>query len=253
MEITKAFYKIDNIIKKIGSNNPEEVASYLNYEIVPLTSSLVGYIARIKNQTIIGINSRLSPIKRKFDIWHEIGHGILGHLNESTFTSFGNYHLDETLFAPNQQLNSKTLSRHEREANLVAAEYSIDTFKILEMIGYNNSVIKQFRNLTTVQQQLRREYETLLFAFQNNSNNSKIQNYRLIEYKKELAKLDEKKLELGREISEYEILSIPEIARNLHTSSIIIEYKLEAIRQRGYDIDSIELPNYNKVFKQEAV
>lgn len=248
----KIFNKIDKIIKKIGSDNPEEVAAYLDYEVIPLISSIVGYIAKIKNQTIIGVNSKLSHVKRKFDLWHEIGHGILGHLNESDFTGFGNYHLDQTLFAPNQQLNSKTISRHEREANLIAAEYSIDTTKVLEMTGYNNSVIKQFRSLKNTQQQLRQEYEKLLFAV-NSKSCSETQKIRLVEYKNELAKLDEKKQELGAEISECGTSSIPEIARCLNTSSIIVEYKLEALRIRGYNIEGIELATYNKVFKQEAV
>ncbi len=250
-KIIKKFQKIDGIINKIGTNNPEEVAAYLGYEIVLLSSSLIGYITRIKKQTLIGINSRLSPIKKKFDEWHEIAHGVLGHLNDVNFTNAG-YHLDQSLFGVDQQLNSKTLSRYEREANIVAAEYCIDTPKILEMIGYNNKVVEQFRCLNIAQNQLRREYERLLFALKDN-NCSESQRCRLLEYKKELARLDEKKQELGSEISECEILSIPEIASHLHTSSIIVEYKLEAMRLRGYCLGDIELATYNKVFKQESI
>ena len=252
MKIIETFAKIDKIIKKIGTNNPEEVAALLNYKIIDLTSNIVGYVARIKNQTIIGINRRLSPIKRLFDEWHEIGHAISGHLKEADFTGIGGYHLDHSLFDVSQQLNSKTISRYEREANLIAAEYCIDSRKILEMTGYNNSVIQQFQVLKESQQQLRQEYERLLFTIQPN-NLSETQKIRLNEYKNELAKLDEKEQELGSEISELGVMSIPEMARHLHTSSIIIEYKLEAMRLRGYKLEGIELAAYNKVFKQEAV
>ena len=246
--ILNSFKQIDKIIRKIGSDNPEDIASYLGYEIIPLNSSIVGYITFIKNQIIIGINSRLSLVKRKFDIWHEIGHAISGHLKEADFTSIGGYHLDQSLFDANQQLNSKTISRYEREANLIAAEFSIDTNKVLELIGYDNSVVQQFQNLKTTQQQLRQEYEKLLFAV-NGNNCSELQKYRLKEYKRELAKLDEKEQELGNEISTFDVMTIPEIARSLNTSSIIVEYKLEAMRLRGYDINSLELATYNKVFK----
>ena len=252
MQITDSFKKIDKIIKKIGSDNPEEVAAYLNYEIIMLSSSLIGYITRIKNQIFIGINKSLSPNQKKFDEWHEIGHGILGHLNEFDFTQNTNCHLDLYLLDPSQQLNSKTISRYEREANIFAAEYSIETNKILEMTGYNNSVNQQFRALKTTQQQLRREYEKLLFAIQDKKC-SENQQYRLTEYKKELAKLDEKEQELEDEISQCGILSIPEIAHNLNTSSIIIEYKLEAMKLRGYNIEGVKLATYDKVFKQEAI
>ncbi len=252
MQITDRFKKIDKIIKKIGSDNPEEVAAYLNYEIIMLSSSLIGYITRIKNQIFIGINKSLSPSQKKFDEWHEIGHGILGHLNEFDFTQNTNCHLDLYLLDPSQQLNSKTISRYEREANIFAAEYSIETNKILEMTGYNNSVNQQFRALKATQQQLRREYEKLLFAIQNKKC-SENQQYRLIEYKKELAKLDEKEQELEDEISQCGILSIPEIAHNLNTRRIIIEYKLEAMRLRGYNIEGVKLATYDKVFKQEAI
>lgn len=252
MKILNIFAKIDKIIKKIGTDNPEEVAAFLNYEIIFLTSSIVGYVTRIKNQTIIGINRRLSPIKKLFDEWHEIGHAISGHLNEADFTCNGSYHLDHSLFDASQQLNSKTISRYEREANIIAAEYCIDSKKILEMTGYNNSVIQQFQVLKETQQQLRQEYERLLFAVQP-SNLSETQKVRLNEYKNELARLDEKELELGIEISELGVMSIPEMAKHLHTSSIIVEYKLEAMRLRGYKLEGIELAAYNKVFKQEAV
>ncbi len=252
MKLTESFKKIDKIIKKIGSDNPEEVAAFLNYEIIMLSSSLIGYITRIKNQIFIGINSRLSPIEKRFDEWHEIGHGVLGHLNESDFTQNSQYHLDLSLLDPSQQLNSKTISRYEREANIFAAEYSVDTNKILEMTGYNNSVMQQFQALKATQQQLRQEYEKLLFALQSKEC-SETQEYRLVEYKKELSKLDEKKQELGDEIVQCGVLSIPEIANHLNTSSIIIEYKLEAMRLRGYNIEGVELATYNKVFKKEAI
>ncbi|MBR4330476.1 MAG: hypothetical protein IKP71_11580, partial [Candidatus Riflebacteria bacterium] len=157
-----------------------------------------------------------------------------------------------SLFDASQQLNSKTISRYEREANIIAAEYCIDSKKILEMTGYNNSVIQQFQVLKETQQQLRQEYERLLFTVQP-SNLSETQKVRLNEYKNELARLDEKEQELGSEISELGVMSIPEMARHLHTSSIIVEYKLEAMRLRGYKLEGIELAAYNKVFKQEAV
>ena len=252
MKILETFAKIDKIIKKIGTDNPEEVAAYLGYEIIMLSSNLVGYITRIKNLTMIGTNTRLSPIKRRFVQWHEIGHGISGHFNEVDFTKSTGYHLDQTLFDSNQHLNSKTISRYEREANLIAAEYCIDSEKILEMTGYNNNVIQQFQVLKETQQQLRQEYERLLFTVQP-SNLSESQKIRLNEYKNELAKLDEKERELDSEISDLGVMSISEIARHLHTSSIIVEYKLEAMRLRGYKIEGIELAAYNKVFKQEAV
>ncbi len=252
MQLTESFKKIDKIIKKIGSDNPEEVAAFLKYDIIMLSSSLIGYITRIKNQIFIGINTRLKPIEKRFDEWHEIGHGVLGHLNESDFTQNSNYHLDLTLLEPSQQLNSKTISKYEREANIFAAEYTIETNKILEMTGYNNSVMKQFRALKATQQQLRQEYEKLLFALQGKES-SETQKYKLIEYKKELSKLDEKKQELGDEIAQCGVLSIPEIADRTNTSNIIVEYKLEAMRLRGYSIEGVELATYKKVFKQEAI
>ena len=43
--------------------------------------------------------------------------------------------------------------------------------------------------------------------------------------------------------------SFREIADELGTTETILKYKLEALRIRGYDIDTLELERYDKVFK----
>ena len=43
--------------------------------------------------------------------------------------------------------------------------------------------------------------------------------------------------------------TISEIADELSANEVIIKYKFEALRIRGYDIDTQELENYNKVFR----
>ncbi len=43
--------------------------------------------------------------------------------------------------------------------------------------------------------------------------------------------------------------SFSDMAAELDTSEIILRYKLEALRIREYDLDTLELESYNKVFK----
>ena len=44
-------------------------------------------------------------------------------------------------------------------------------------------------------------------------------------------------------------MSVDEIAREFEVPKTIIEYKLEALRQCGYDIDELELTEYSHVFQ----
>lgn len=45
------------------------------------------------------------------------------------------------------------------------------------------------------------------------------------------------------------VRSLSEIAREIGTTEVILKYKLEAMRIRGYDIDIQELERYDQVFQ----
>ena len=74
--------------------------------------------------------------------------------------------------------------------------------------------------------------------------------YRLAEYQRSLKDLEDKKQELESDIAAMGCRhSFREIADELGTTETILKYKLEALRIRGYDIDTLELERYDKVFK----
>ena len=234
------------IAKAKGSRDPEVVADYHRSSILigtPLAGTIIGMSFRCSTLGVVSVNRNLDTVWRMFAYWHELAHVFRKHIDESTF----GMHQDRGLFTV--PVDSRSISRQEREANIISAEYNLVTDDVLELIGYNNQTMQDYRKLKHYQDQLSRAYEALRFSTFGETPSNTVK-YRMAEYRRALRELDEKRNDLESDLTAMHcVKSISEIAGELGTSEIILKYKLEAMRLRGYDIDVAELERYDQVFK----
>lgn len=238
------FSLTDAAIKKAGTSDPEAVAECYGFLVNEMHGRIIGYATRYSYLACIGLNTNLDHVWRPFAAWHELGHVFRGHIDEP---SFGQQHCDFKLFT--QEVDSHSISRQEKEANLISAEYNMDTGMTLELIGYNNRTMRDYRRLKAYQERLSQSYEELRFSTDSEKPSTMLR-YRLKEYQRTLRELEEKKNDLESDMIAMNCLrTFGEIAGELGTSETILRYKLEALRFRGYDIDVQELESYDKVFR----
>lgn len=233
------------IARAKGSKDPEVVADYHRSSVLigsPLTGTIIGMSFRCSTLGVVSVNRNLDTVWRLFAYWHELAHIFRKHIDEPGF----GMHQDRGLFTV--PVDSRSISRQEREANIISAEYNLVTGNILELIGYNNRTMQDYRKLKHYQDQLSRAYDTLRFSTFGEAPSHTVK-YRMAEYRRVLRELDEKRNDLESDLTAMHcVKSISEIAGELGTSEIILKYKLEAMRLRGYDIDVAELERYDQVF-----
>lgn len=233
------------IAKAGGSHDPVEVADANGILVAkPLTGTITGMSMRFSYLGSIAVNGKLDTFWRMFAYWHELGHVFRKHVDDPVF----NFHQDVGVFT--QPVDSRTIPRQEKEANLISAEYNIPTDDVLELIGYNNRAMRDYRDLKKRENEMAAAYDRLRFSTYS-ENPSAMMKYRLAEYRRVLQQLEEKRRDLESEMCTMNcVKSLSEIAGELGANEVIIRYKLEALRLRGYDIDVQELERYDQVFKE---
>lgn len=231
------------VAKADGSRDPEAVAAANNILITePLTGSIVGMSMRFSYLGAVSVNRRLDTVWKLFALWHELGHVFREHVDEPSF----NFHQDMAIFS--QPVDSRSIPHQEREANLISAEYNICTEDVLELTGYKNRTMRDYRALKRKQEETAQAYDNLRFSV-DSGDQTAMMRYRLAEYRRVLRMLDEKRQDLESDMIAMNcVKSFSDIAGELGTSEVILKYKLEAMRLRGYDIDVAELERYNRIF-----
>ncbi len=101
--------RVRNLIKKVGSSDPYEIAQYLNIKIktVSTPEHTNGFWRRVLRRKYICVSDRLEEWQRKAVIGHELGHIIL-HPEYSYFC------MDRRTYYCSQ--------RHENEADYFSTE-----------------------------------------------------------------------------------------------------------------------------------
>ena len=240
------FSVTDAAIEKAGgSHDPVDVAEANGIFVAePLSGTITGMSMRFSYLGSIAVNGKLDTLWRMFTYWHELGHIFRKHVDDPTF----NFHQDVGVFT--QSVDSRTISRQEKEANLISAEYNIPTDDVLELIGYNNRAMRDYRDLKKRENEMAAAYDQLRFSAYS-ENPSSMMKYRLAEYRRVLCQLEEKRHDLESEMCAMNCMrSLSEIAGELGANEVIIKYKLEALRFRGYDIDVQELERYDQIFRE---
>ena len=138
------------IARAHGSQDPETVAEYNSSKVLigsPLAGTIIGMAFRYATLGVISVNRKLDDVWRPFAYWHELAHVFRKHIDEPGFV----YHRDCGLFAV--PVDSRTISRQEREANILSAEYNLPTQDVLELIGYQSQTMQDYRELKRKQEE----------------------------------------------------------------------------------------------------
>lgn len=229
--------------KKTGSNDPLEVANDHHIVLIPLKGTITGYAAAYRTLAVIGYSQKLRGIWLPLVLWHELTHVFSGDIYDPTI---GDRIVDSKIFT--QEVDSLYIPRHEKRANLVGADMSVPDADVLELIHYDSSSMKAYRNLKQHQDSLIREFEELRTSADIDSASTRL--------KVKLQDLKNRIHDVSRALSEVEgdlmdmnaFLTFPEIAGELGINERILRYKLEAMRLRGFDIDRQELEHYSRMF-----
>jgi biotin operon repressor len=233
------FSIIEDKIKQAGSSDPREVADHFGILVVDLFGTIAGYATHYSFLPVIGLNRKLDDMWYMFGGWHELTHIFDGHIYESSFT---NGHYDNGFFS--QSVDSRTVSVHEKTANLVSANVTISDEDVFRVTGYNTPSMCSYRELKAIQKELTQTFKQL-----QSSADSPIVRTKLQELRRQLEKTGSSIADL-----EFDIMlsdsykSFSDMAEELGISERILHYKLEAMRLRGIDIDRQELEHYDTMF-----
>ena len=241
---TNILEKMDELAKRAGSSNPYDLANYLHAYVKNISSDqLIAFVFRQSGIVCIGLNTKLPLSVQSVVLMHEVTH-IVAHID---FLNKSGDFYNEDFFC--KSLKNRQIAIQEYETNLVAADFCLPTDDILEMLGFNNNAMKEYRRYMEKFKKNRQEYEyfmgSTIFTTQ-----SEWTRKRLLQLKKQMIYWQNVLEEMQHDLTfEGDFMSVEEIAREFEVPKTIIEYKLEALRQRGYDIDELELTEYSHVFQ----
>ena len=232
--------KMDHIIKAAGTRKPDDVLEYMGYIYIDPGENIPGFIAKRKNTVYYGVNRQLTAAQYAFGSFHEAFHGICAHLDIPGFLQNGGH----TDTFRNRHIVAKT----EREANIGASDVLIETKLFLEMTGYDSADVRAYLNsvdsFEKAVDDYRRHYEIVVA---NGSSEERVQ--RMNAYQQELARMHEELQEQAQDLlNSGRCFSKEEIAREFGVPVMIIDYKYEAMKTRNYNVPSVELPAFDKVF-----
>ena len=241
---TDILTRMDIVVEDCGSSNPFDIIEYLGAQYIPLYSSVIGYVRRLKGFNWVGINALLPEKQILLAGMHECAH-LIGHLDTM---EFGN-HQETALFTTKQGLYDRELSIQEKEANLVGADFNINTDEFLQLIGYGDKTVKELIEKQNELEDTINRCEQLksIYCCKTISDS---QRKRLAAYAKQIQKLRGIVQEMQGDISSSGYtLTMSEIARKLDYDEDFIVYKAEALRIRGFELPQLELQRYNKMFR----
>lgn len=139
--ISEIVLTADNLTKKYGTRNPYDLADALDIEVMPRHfSSQLGAYTKILNNRFIFIKDDLDEFIERIVLYHELGHDQLHQAQLGKNGAFREFHLFNV-----------SKDRMEYEANVFAAQLSIDDDEILELgkEGYDNQQIAAILNTDT--------------------------------------------------------------------------------------------------------
>ena len=238
--------KMDSYVEKAGSDDPSDIADYLGYLFVDPGPSIEGFITVRKQTICYGVNKGMRKKKYKFGVGHELYHGVCGHIQIPGFLSGKALsHVDGI----GSMADYKLVASTEREANIGSADLICDTDTTLEMIGYDNGYYLEFRQNMADFTQYDRDLRKYLDLSRCNPESDKYRR-KVNWYRSELERLYEEIQEQSSDLVNSGIcFSKGEIARELGVPESIVSYKIDALSIRGYDIDMVELPSFEKIFR----
>ena len=233
------FKATDRAVRRADSRDPFVVAGFLSIPISDLILDIVGMTSLFGHQAVIGINVHLSPVWRGFVCWHELAHILLHHVGSCPLA-------DREVFS--EELDSRSISRIEREANLVSAEYCISTDEVLDLMGYATPTLTALRTMRRNLKELSQSYEQLRFSVSGTPASGAVtRRMRLLRQK--LRETQDQISALESDLMDMQSCrSLAELAQALECPERVLRYKLAAMKLRGYDLETLELEGYDSMF-----
>ncbi len=116
---------VNDIVKKYNTNNPFELANFLNIKIIYSEKLIVtkGFFKKINRNKFIFLNSNLDEVTCKIVVAHELAHSVL--------------HENENINVYNDALANIKGSRFEYEANIFVSHLLIEDEKLFELLDEN--------------------------------------------------------------------------------------------------------------------
>lgn len=241
---TDILERMDVIAEKCGSRDPDELANYLHAYIKDIHSNqLIAFVFHSSGILCVGLNAKLPLSIKSVVLMHEVTH-IVAHMD---FLDICGDMYNENSFG--QIFRSREIARQEYEANLVAADFCLPTDEVLEMLGYNLRSLQEYLKYLENFKKHCAEYD----AFVGNTiftTNDRYTQKRLLNWKKRLRAWEEELEDMQRDLTCYnDIMTVEEVAKFYEVPQTIVEYKVEALRQRGYVVGNVELATYGQVFR----
>lgn len=241
----KYLKKMDALVKKAGTDDPDAVMEELKFVYMDPGPYMDGFIAKRKSIKYYGVPKSLENKKRRFSTFHEGFHGICGHLDIPGFLTDDGLHVDKGNFA-----GYKLVASTERDANIGAADQVIDTALILEMLGYDNKEVESYRQSVATFEETLNDYKSH-YGIVICGDMPEHQIERMRDYQERLTGLRRRLEEQAQDIANSGVcLSKAAIAREFGVPEYIIDYKLRALEIRKYNVPSVELISFGKVFTE---
>lgn len=131
--MNKGKQKAKELISKFDISNPFYLADILNINIKFMNiGNLKGYVTKQYNVECIVINNDLNEYEQEFTCFHELGHILCGHNQNSIYLSTKTF------------LN---VNKFENEANMFATHMILSKYDIDEL---KELTIEQIANLTGI-------------------------------------------------------------------------------------------------------
>ena len=237
------FQAAEKAIQAAGSKDPRDVAEHFGILVVDLKGTIAGYATRYSRLPVIGLNINLDDLWYRFGGWHELDHVFSGDIYNPGFQGG---HRDGGFFM--QEVDCRTIPRHELRANLVSANVNIEDDIVIEVTNYDSRMMQDYRRMKAYLEKLSNAYEQLRFSTQVSS--SALLKTRMHELRRKIQGTSETLNDMEAEmISSNCCKTFHDIACEIGVPERIFRYKLEAMRLRGYDIDPQELERYDEMFK----
>lgn len=226
------------------SDNPLEVARFHHVIPIKINGTITGYASAYRTLAAIGYNGKLTGIWLLLVLWHELDHVFSGDIYDA---KNGDGIIDNGIFT--QEVDCLYVPRHEKRADLVAADMSVPDEDVLDLINYNSSTMRAYRRIKRYLNSLMQELDNVRASTDMYSASTKVK-VKMQDLKNQINDANDSLMEIEYDLmSMNDFMTFYEMAGNLGINERILRYKLEAMRIRGFDIDRQELESYSKMFE----